>query len=350
MNKELKFGDRKATVTVIQGGMGVGVSLSGLAGAVAKAGGVGIISAAQIGFRDPDFDKDPAAANIRAIHEEIKKARQIAPEGIIGVNIMVATKPYASYVKAAADAGADLIISGAGLPLALPGLVKESGTGIAPIVSSAKSASVICKMWDRKDHRAPDLVIIEGPKAGGHLGFHKDQLLHIDTLDYDTEIKDILTVIKEYEIKYQRPIPVAVAGGIYTRSDMDHALALGADAVQMATRFVTTHECDAHPKYKQAYLNASEADIIIVDSPVGMPGRAVHNRFVDEAALNLHRPARCHKCLEHCDPAHIPYCITDALVRAVQGDIDHGLLFCGTNAARADRIEHVSDIMQEFRL
>ncbi|WP_343250337.1 nitronate monooxygenase family protein [Diplocloster hominis] len=350
MNKELKFGNRKATVPVIQGGMGVGVSLSGLAGAVAKAGGVGIISAAQIGFRDPDFDKDPAAANIRAIHDEIKKARQIAPEGIIGVNIMVATKPYASYVKAAADAGADLIISGAGLPLALPALVKGSGTSIAPIVSSAKSASVICKMWDRKDHRAPDMVIIEGPKAGGHLGFCRDQLQRIDTLDYDTEIKNILSVIREYEIKYQQPIPVAVAGGIYTRSDMDHARSLGADAVQMATRFVTTHECDAHPSYKQAYLNASEDDIIIVDSPVGMPGRAIHNRFVDEAALDLHRPTRCHKCLEHCDPAHIPYCITDALIRAVQGDIDHGLLFCGTNAARADRIEHVSDIMQEFCL
>ena len=155
MNKELKFGDRKATVPVIQGGMGVGVSLSGLAGAVASAGGIGIISTAQIGFRDPDFDKDPAAANIRAIHEEIKKARQTAPEGIIGVNIMVATKPYDAYVKAAVDAGADLIISGAGLPLSLPGLVKGSRTKIAPIVSSAKSASVICKMWDRKARRAP---------------------------------------------------------------------------------------------------------------------------------------------------------------------------------------------------
>lgn len=350
MNKELKFGDRKATVPVIQGGMGVGVSLSGLAGAVASAGGIGIISTAQIGFRDPDFDKDPAAANIRAIHEEIKKARQTTPEGIIGVNIMVATKPYDAYVKAAVDAGADLIISGAGLPLSLPGLVKGSRTKIAPIVSSAKSASVICKMWDRKARRAPDLVVIEGPKAGGHLGFHRDQLQDMDALDYDTEIKNILTVIREYENKYQQPIPVAVAGGIYTRSDMDHALSLGADAVQMATRFVTTYECDAHANYKQAYLNAAEEDIIIVDSPVGMPGRAIHNRFVDEAALNLHRPTRCHKCLEHCDPAHIPYCITDALVRAVNGDVDHGLLFCGTNAARADRIEHVRDILQEFRL
>ena len=180
----LVIGDLIAKYPVIQGGMGVGISLSSLAGAVAKAGGIGIISTAQIGFRDPDFLKDPMGANMRAIGTEFEKARAIAPDGIIGFNIMVATKNFAQYVKEAVKAGADLIISGAGLPVDLPGYLEEAKriagetmrTKLAPIVSTAKSAMVICKMWDRKYKKAPDLVVIEGPLAGGHLGFSREQL------------------------------------------------------------------------------------------------------------------------------------------------------------------------------
>ena len=168
---ELVIGDLKVKRPVIQGGMGVGVSLGQLAGAVAKEGGVGIISTAQIGFREPDFETNTRAANIRAIGSEFQRARETAPDGVIGFNIMVALKDYDEHVKAAVDAGADLIVSGAGLPIELPGLVEGSSTKIAPIVSTEKSAKVILKYWDKKFSRTADLVVIEGPKAGGHLGF-----------------------------------------------------------------------------------------------------------------------------------------------------------------------------------
>lgn len=341
----LRIGELTAKIPVIQGGMGVGVSLSGLAGAVAACGGVGVLSAAQIGYQNPLFEKNPLAANIKAIKEEIGKARAAARGGVLGINIMVATKSYARYVKASVEEGIDLIISGAGLPVSLPELVKGSNVKIAPIVSTAKAASVICRLWDRNDKRVPDLVIIEGPEAGGHLGFTKSQLKEYTPEVYREEIRKILAVIRQYREKYARPIPVAIAGGIYDRKDMDQALSLGADAVQMGTRFVTTYECDASMAYKKAYLDCGIEDILITDSPVGMPGRAVANKFLREKKKT---ECRCYQCLERCDPSKIPYCITKALISAVQGDVDEGLIFCGANAWRADKLEHVADILQEL--
>ena len=279
--KPLVIGDLVVKKPVIQGGMGVGISLHKLAGAVAQAGGVGIISSAQIGFREPDFTTNFVEANLRAIRREMKSAREISPDGAIGFNIMVATKHYDMWVKEAVKAGADIIISGAGLPVSLPEHVeaayaemKEDGQEmparrikLAPIVSSAKSAMVICKMWDRKCHVAPDLVVIEGPLAGGHLGFSLDQLTAYgaDTGDvpatydqaaYDEEVKAIIKVVGEYGDKYGRHIPVVTAGGIYTHEDVLHQLELGADGVQVGTRFVTTRECDASEAYKQEYIKA----------------------------------------------------------------------------------------------
>ena len=277
--KTLKIGELTARIPVIQGGMGVGISLSGLAGSVAACGGVGVISTAQIGYRDPEFEKNPIKTNLRVIGEEIQKAREIAKGGILGVNIMVATKQYAEYVKAAVKAGIDLIISGAGLPMELPKLVEGSKTKIAPIVSTVKAARVICRFWDHHYQRMPDLVVIEGPKAGGHLGFSRKQLEEFTPVTYDQEIRGILAEVKKYADKYGKEIPVVVAGGIFTREDMLHAMELGADGVQMGTRFVTTWECDASEAYKQTYLHAKKEDIVIVDSPVGMPGRAIRNRF-----------------------------------------------------------------------
>lgn len=369
--KPLTVRDQIAKYPVIQGGMGVGISLSSLAGAVAKAGGIGIISTAQIGFRDPNFLKDPMGANMRAIREELKKARAIAPKGIIGFNIMVATRNYAQYVKEAIKAGADIIISGAGLPVDLPGYLEEAKqiaakagetvrTKIAPIVSTAKSAMVICRLWDRKYKQAPDLLVIEGPLAGGHLGFSREQLAQYgadtpnvpDTYDqaaYDQEIRDIIKVAKQFEEKYGRPIPVVIAGGIYTHDDVDHAIGeLGADGVQVATRFVTTVECDAPMCYKQAYIDAKQEDIVITKSPVGMPGRAIRNVFLDNAAGKKAKIDHCYQCLEHCDPKNIPYCITKALSNAAEGDLDHGLLFCGSNAFRANRIETVNQVIEDL--
>ncbi len=357
--KPLKLGDLAVKYPVIQGGMGVGISLSSLAGAVAKAGGIGIISTAQIGFRDPEFQKNPLEANLRAIKTEFEKARKTAPGGVIGFNIMVATKNYALYVKEAIKAGGDIIISGAGLPISLPELAEGAKTKIAPIVSTAKSASVICKMWDRKYHRIPDLLVIEGPLAGGHLGFTREQLhaYGADTEDventydqkaYDAEIGKIMEVVQEYETKYSSHIPVAVAGGIFSHKDVLHAMELGADAVQVGTRFVTTKECDAPMEYKQAYIDAKQEDIVITKSPVGMPGRAIRNAFLDRVSGQKERISFCYQCLEHCDPGKIPYCITKALSNAAEAKLEEALLFCGSNAYRCNRIETVDEVMAEL--
>ena len=366
--KPLKIGNLVAKHPVIQGGMGVGVSLSSLAGAVAKAGGIGIISTAQIGFKDQDFGKNPMAANLRAIHSELKKAREKAPQGILGFNIMVATKEYASYVKEAVKAGADVIISGAGLPIDMPKFVaeaenenggsekKERRTMIAPIVSSVKSALVIYRMWDRKYHTAPDFVVVEGPCAGGHLGFSREQLAELgadtdhvaETFDepaYDKEIRGIIETVKSFAEKYKKHIPVITAGGIFDHKDVLHQFALGAEGVQAATRFVTTEECDADIAYKEAYINAKEEDIVIVKSPVGMPGRAIKNKFLERVAQGPVKVERCFRCLEHCNPAETPYCITKALINAAEGKIDEALLFCGSNAYRCEKIETVPEVM-----
>ena len=306
--KNFKIGDNITRVPLIQGGMGVGISLGRLAGSVAKAGGVGIISTAQIGYREEDFDRNPAAANERAIAAEMKKAREISGDGIIGYNIMVALKEYASHVKAAVKAGADIIISGAGLPTELPELVKGSLTKIAPIVSTDKSANVILKYWDRKYTRTADLVVIEGPLAGGHLGFREDQLDEYEgQAIYDQEIQKIKEIIQNYSDKYEKKIPIAIGGGIHDSESAAHAFSLGADAIQVATRFVTTEECDADIRYKEAYLNAGKEDIVIVKSPVGMPGRAILNPFMKKVKEQGRiAPAHCYRCLKHCNPGTTP--------------------------------------------
>lgn len=346
--KPLIIGDLEAKIPVVQGGMGVGISLSNLAGNVALCGGIGVISAAQIGYRRPEWDTDPIGANLKAIGEEIRRAKEIAKGGIVGINIMVATKYYEKYVKAAVEAGADMIISGAGLPVDLPELAGNIGVKLAPIVSSLKSLNVIAKYWLKKFQRVPDMVVIEGPLAGGHLGFQKEQLMDIPAMDYDEEVKKIIARTREIAEEQGTYIPVVAAGGVYDRKDMEHCLAMGADGVQVATRFVTTYECDADSRYKEAYLLAGRDDIEIVNSPVGMPGRAIHNRFQDEVKAGKVPHGKCHQCIKTCRPDETPYCITDALIAAAKGDIENGLLFCGANAYRADKMEHVADIMKEF--
>ena len=346
--KPLRIGELTARVPVIQGGMGVGVSLSSLAGAVAAEGGIGVLSTAQIGYREPDFDTDPIGANLRAIGTEIGKARKLAKGGILGVNIMVATRRYEDYVKAAVEAGIDLIISGAGLPMELPKLVGAAKTKLVPIVSSVKSAQVIMRYWQKKYSRLPDAVVVEGPLAGGHLGFHREQLEDIEGLHYDEEVKAIIAQVNETAAGHDAEIPVIMAGGVYERSDMEHYLELGASGVQMATRFVTTFECDADDAYKQTYIDAKKEDIVIVQSPVGMPGRAIMNSFMKRAKEGEIPHQKCHLCISTCKGTDTPYCITDALINAVTGKVDDALLFCGANAYRATKLEHVKDILKEF--
>ncbi len=341
--KSFQIGSLRPKLPIIQGGMGVGISLHQLAGSVALNGGIGIISAAQVGFKELDFISNTLEANFRALKSEIQKAKALAPSGIIGVNIMVALKHYGEYVKKAVEAGAHLIISGAGLPIELPLFTKGTETKIAPIVSSGKAASVICRMWDRKHQVAPDCVVVEGPLAGGHLGFKVEELdAHPDVLDI---MKDVKAVLAEYETKYQKTIPVIVAGGFYSGEDVKVALEAGADGVQMGTRFVTTYECDAPTSYKETYINATKETIGIVKSPVGMPGRAILNSFIQSPPGNK---ACLYHCIDKCPITTIPYCISKSLISAVTGNLKDALLFCGSNAYKATKLEHVSDIFKEI--
>ncbi|MCM1325167.1 MAG: nitronate monooxygenase family protein [Bacteroidales bacterium] len=347
----LQIGDMTAEIPIIQGGMGVGISLGNLAGAVAKEGAVGIISAAQIGYREPDFEQNPKECNLRAIEKEYKKAKEKAQgHGIVGFNIMVALRYYEEYVRKAVEAGADLIISGAGLPTDLPKYVENSNTKIAPIVSSEKSARVILKYWDKRYHRTADLVVIEGPKAGGHLGFTKEQLdFYEENCAYDAEIQKIREVVQEYAEMYNRKIPVVAAGGIDTSEEMERVMSLGVQGVQIASRFVTTKECDANLNYKMAYINARKEDICIVKSPVGMPGRAIKNAFMERVMSGEKiPPKKCLGCLQKCNPKEIPYCITEALIHAAKGETEEALLFCGANAYKADSIQTVKEVIDCF--
>ena len=347
--KSLHLKDKFLKLPIIQGGMGIGVSRCRLAGAVAKEGGMGVLSTAQIGYDDPDFAKNPEETNLRVLPEQIKKAKEIAGgNGMVAVNIMAVTQLYETYVKTACAAGVDAIISGAGLPTELPKFAEGYNVALAPIVSSTKSANVILKFWDKKYHRTADFLVIEGPLAGGHLGFSKEQLEDIPSLDYDTEIQNIIALKQTYEEKYQTTIPVFVAGGMFTAKDAAHVMELGADGIQAATRFVATEECDASDAYKQAYVNASDEDVIIIKSPVGMPGRAIKNAFIERMLAAPDKISHCFNCLKACNPATAPYCITQALINAVVGDLDNGLIFCGSRVGEITKITTVPKLMQEL--
>ena len=330
--------------------MGVGVSLGGLAGAVAACGGMGCISPADVGYREPDFLCDPAAANRRALTAEIKKAKALAKgAGLVAVNAMAATRDYADAVRTAVEAGVDAVVSGAGLPLELPGIVDTMQVAIAPIVSSGRAARLILRRWAKEFARTADFVVIEGCKAGGHLGFAEEELNAGTCQTLDEILPEVLEEIRPYEEKFGHSIPVFVAGGIYTGADMAHYTAMGAAGAQLATRFIATVECDAAQGYKDVLLNASAEDVRIIHSPVGMPGRALDTPLVQNIAQGRRfAPEHCARCLKSCDPAKVPYCITHALIEAVKGNVEEGLFFCGANVGRLDRMYTVQELMDEL--
>ena len=346
----LTLAGRALTVPILQGGMGVGVSLGGLAGAVAACGGMGCISTADTGYREPDFEKDPVSANRRALAAEIKKAKEIAGgAGIVAINAMVATQNYADAVKTAVEAGVDAIVSGAGLPLELPGLVGKADVALAPIVSSGRAAKLILRRWAKAFGRTADFVVIEGCKAGGHLGFAEEDLLAGKCQTLDEILPEVLAEVKPFEEQFGRAIPVFVAGGVYTGEDMAHYMKQGAAGVQIATRFIPTYECDASQAYKDVLLNASAEDVRIIHSPVGMPGRALNTPLVQKLSEGMHfPPKRCARCLKGCNPAQVPYCITHALIEAVKGNVEEGLFFCGANVGRLDKMRSVRALMDEL--
>ena len=352
---ELQIGNLKARIPIIQGGMSVGISLSGLASAVANEGGIGVIGAAGIGMLEPDFAVNFHKANERALRKEIRKARE-KTNGIIGVNIMVALTDFDALVSVAIEEGADLLFLGAGLPLKKPETLVSKTTGkvvkIVPIVSSAKAATIIFKYWATHYHYIPDAAVVEGPLAGGHLGFKKEQIANPD---YTLEkiLPEVISAIKPFEEQFNKKIPVIAAGGIYTGRDIYKFMQLGASGVQMATRFVATFECDASEEFKQAYLKCKKDDIIIIDSPVGMPARAIRNKFLDDVSKGLRKPINCPwKCLKPCDYRKSPYCIARALTNAKKGNLKEGFVFAGANAWRVNKIisvkELISDLLREY--
>ncbi len=347
--KGIKIGDKQSKYPIIQGGMGVGVSMHKLAGNVSKEGGIGIISTADIGYQEEDFNVNPLKANLRAIGKEIKKARDIAGEkSILGVNIMVALNNYKEIVKECVRNKIDLIISGAGIPKELPEYVQNSNTKIAPIVSSLRCCKLIVKHWIKKYNYIPDMIVVEGPEAGGHLGFKKEELKEEEKPKLEDITKEIVEYVNDVEKEYSREIPVIVAGGIWDNKDIKRYLELGATGVQMATRFVATYECDASDSFKKAYINAKKEDIKIINSPVGMPGRALYNNFIKQTENVKCKIDKCYNCIKTCNVANTPYCITKALINAVKGNIDNSLIFCGSNVDRVKEIVSVHNLMKEL--
>jgi len=345
--KSLIIGDLKASLPIIQGGMGIGVSLSGLAGAVANVGGIGVISTAGIGMLEKDFTSNYLEANVRALKNEIRKARALSKgKGLLGLNIMVAQSIFSEMVNTAIDEGIDIIFSGAGLPLNLPEFLKGSKKPkLVPVVSSSRAAKLIAKVWMDKHQYAPDAIVVEGPLAGGHLGFKPEQ---IDDPDYQLEklLPQVINEAKNIADKAGKTVPVIAAGGIYTGADIYKFLQMGAAGVQMATRFVTTDECDADIEFKKAYLSCKKENLEIIKSPLGMPGRAIINQYLKDVNAGIKKPYKCpYHCIIPCDYKDSPYCIALALINAKLGKMDEGFAFAGANAYRAEKIVSVKELV-----
>lgn len=356
MFPSLKFGDLIARVPIVQGGMGVGISLSGLASAVANEGGIGVIAGAMIGMLDPDVTKDPTGANIRAMKKEIEKARA-KTSGLLGANIMVALTNFRELVRTSIENRIDVIFSGAGLPTDLPSHLLELceekkeqfKTKLVPIVSSARAATILAKKWLRHFGYMPDGFVVEGPMAGGHLGFKEEE---INNPDFALEriLPPVVEVAKGLEDQCGRSVPVIAAGGVFTGADIRRMFELGASGVQMATRFVATEECDADIRFKEAYVNAKPEDVTIIHSPVGMPGRALQNDFIEASRAGKKKPFKCiYHCVKTCDPEKSPYCISLALTSAMKGNLKGGFAFCGANVHRVDKISTVHEVFESLR-
>lgn len=348
----LRIGNLVASLPIIQGGMGVGVSLSGLAAAVANQGGIGIISAVGIGMLDPEHRSNLRKANQLALRKEIRRARELS-NGIIGVNIMMAVTDFDDLLRLSVEEGVDVAIIGAGLFLKRPDFLTDSvKTKIIPKVSSARAARLIFAHWVKSYGVVPDAVVVEGPMAGGHLGFKKESLGKAE-VSLERLVRETVEAIAPFEKQFSKHIPVIAAGGVYTGSDMHRMLCAGAKGVKMGTRFVTTTECDVSDAFKQSYIRCHKEDVTIIESPVGLPGRVIANDFVREIKEGKRRPVKCAwKCLKTCDYKKVPFCIAEALYNAAIGDLENGFAFAGSNAYQAKEIisvrETVERIAREF--
>ncbi|MDL2220938.1 nitronate monooxygenase family protein [Parabacteroides sp. OttesenSCG-928-N08] len=345
--KSFFIGRYEIKVPIIQGGMGVGVSLSGLASAVANQGGIGVISAAGLGLLYKNYRGNYMEKCIMGLQEEIRRVRE-KTKGVVGVNIMVALSNFSELVKTSISEKIDIIFAGAGLPLDLPSyLTKDSQTMLVPIVSSSRAAKIICEKWLTNYNYLPDALVVEGPEAGGHLGFKKDQIEN-ENYSLDHIIPEVLEVASSY--KEMKKIPVVAAGGITTGQDIKHFIEMGVDGVQMGSVFVPTHECDASMEFKQVYVSAKKDDIRIIQSPVGMPGRALDGEFIQSVARGEEKPTGCpYKCIKTCDYTKSPYCIIKALYNAARGNMKKGYAFAGKNAYMTEKISSVKEIFERLK-
>lgn len=353
----LNIGDLHIRIPIVQGGMGIGVSGRRLAAAVAAQGGVGVLSSVGIGYIGIPLTDAHAIAlakqrnenkNISVLRQEIRAAKRMT-KGVLGVNIMVAISEFAQTAKAAVEEGIDIIFAGAGLPLDLPECLKDGGrTKLVPIISSPRAAALITKRWMSKYKYCPDAFVLEGPKAGGHLGFSKEKT-EDPASQLEALVPEVVREINKMEQEIGKEIPLIAAGGIFTGEDIHRMMALGAAGVQMGTRFVATEECDAAPAFKEAYVNCTQKDIALIESPVGLPGRALMNDFLREAKGGLHHPKSCPRhCIKTCDGEKAPYCISSALIHAYFGKFEKGFAFVGSNGWRVREITTVEKLFSEL--
>ncbi|NTV51875.1 MAG: nitronate monooxygenase [Candidatus Firestonebacteria bacterium] len=348
----LKIGKLEARVPIIQGGMGIGISLAGLASAVANQGGIGVISVTGLGFVHPVPNVHFKVGNVLSLRSEIQKARSLT-KGLLGVNILIALTDYGELAQTAWEEGIDFIFMGAGLPIQKPEAIPEATwrailTKVVPIVSSDRAARIICRHWSKHYQMVPDAFVLEGPRAGGHLGFNK---IHLELPEYQLEslLPEVIEAVKPFEEKYQKPISIIVGGGVFSGGDIFKFLQLGAQGVQLATRFIATYECDAADAFKQSIVDCKQEDLVIIDSPVGLPGRAMKNAFLQSVTQGLNQPTQCPwKCLQTCDFTHAPYCIAKALLSAHTGELDKGFVFSGANAYRVEKITSVKELMDSL--
>ncbi len=344
---KLKIGSITADIPIIQGGMGVRVSLASLSSAVANEGGIGTISS--IGLGDVEASKKEYERISReALISEIRKAKSMT-DGHLSVNFMGVLSNADDLIKSSIEEGIKMIVYGAGLPMKLPDLARDPSVNLVPIISSARVAGLILRIWDQRYEKTADGLILEGPLAGGHLGFSEEQLAQPEAYSLEKLLPEVLETIKPYEDKYGKKIPVITAGGIFNGKDIARMLLMGASGVQMGTRFVCTEECDVSQEFKQSYLDSKEEDIVIIKSPVGMPGRAIHNHFLKDLEVKGKLKIKCpYRCLSVCKVEKAQYCIALALVNSYFGDVDNGLIFAGQNAYRCNKIVTVKELIKEL--
>lgn len=345
--RPLVINGKEVKIPIIQGGMGIRISLSKLANACMSSGIVATISAAQVGFLSKNFKKDPMGENKLALSSEIQKIRDENPNGILGVNLMHAINHYDEYASFLSEQDIDFIISGAGLPVDLPEYIKDTKVKGAFIVSSARAARLLLKSWDRRYSYMPEFIVCEGPLAGGHLGFSKEDFENGTVESLESIVITTKEIIKPFEKKYEVNIPVIAAGGIHDGVDMANMIKIGADGVQIATRFIATHECDASDEYKKIIVDAKEEDIVRTESPAGLPGRAVRNYLTEALETSRLKVSYCVDCLKSCKKVGIPYCITEQLGNSASGD-KNGLIFTGAKAYLIDKIDSVENIVNEI--